>query len=36
MYYFVVLGYPRPDIERELANNEDNPWRTIGVDRATR
>lgn len=36
MYYFVVLGYPRPDIERELANNEDNPWRTIGVSRATR
>jgi len=36
MYYFVVLGYPRPDIERELADNEDNPWRTIGVDRATR
>jgi uncharacterized membrane protein SpoIIM required for sporulation len=36
MYYFVVLGYPRPDIDRELENNEDNPWRKIGADRATR
>ena len=36
MYYFVVLGYPRPDIDRELENNEDNPWRKIGVDRAAR
>ena len=36
MYYFVVLGYPRPDIEREIANSDDNPWRTIGADRATR
>ncbi len=36
MYYFVVLGFPRPDIEREIADSEDNPWRTIGADRATR
>ncbi len=36
MYYFVVLGYPRPEIDRELENNEDNPWRKIGVDRAAR
>ena len=36
MYYFVVLGYPRPNIDRELENNEDNPWRKIGADRATR
>lgn len=34
MYYFVVLGYPRPEIEGELAHNEDNPWRKLGVDRA--
>ena len=36
MYYFVVLGYPRPDIEREIANSEDNPWRTLGATHATR
>jgi uncharacterized membrane protein SpoIIM required for sporulation len=36
MYYFVVLGYPRPDVDQELENNEDNPWRKIGVDRAAR
>ena len=36
MYYFVVLGYPRPEMANELANSEDNPWRTIGTNRATR
>ncbi len=36
MYYFVVLGYPRPDVEREIADSEDNPWRTIGAAHATR
>ena len=36
MYYFVVLGYPHPDIDREIANSEDNPWRAFGVDHAAR
>ena len=36
MYYFVVLGFPRPEIDREIANNLDNPWRKIGATHATR
>jgi uncharacterized membrane protein SpoIIM required for sporulation len=36
MYYFVVLGYPRPEVERILAMSEDNPWRAIGQAYATR
>jgi len=36
MYYFVVLGYPRSDIQREIANSQDNPWRTVGTANATR
>ncbi len=36
MYYFVVLGYPRPELAREIANSEDNPWRNIGAGHATR
>jgi uncharacterized membrane protein SpoIIM required for sporulation len=36
MYYFVVLGYPQPEIDREIENCEDNPWRQIRVEHATR
>lgn len=36
MYYFVVLGYPRPELVNEISDSEDNPWRTIGAARATR
>jgi uncharacterized membrane protein SpoIIM required for sporulation len=36
MYYFVVLGYPRPDIQKEIANSEDNPWRKVRAAHATR
>jgi hypothetical protein len=35
MYYFVVLGYPRPDLEKLLSSSEDNPWRAIGALHAT-
>lgn len=36
MYYFVVLGYPTPQIESALKHNVDNPWREIGSARAAR
>jgi hypothetical protein len=36
MVYFVVLGYPRPELIHELATSEDNPWRTIGAGHAAR
>lgn len=36
MYYFVVLGFPRPEIDEVLEHSEDNPWRKIGVEYATR
>ncbi|MEQ1825859.1 MAG: stage II sporulation protein M [Pirellula sp.] len=36
MYYFVVLGYPRPELVQAMATSEDNPWRTIGVVHAAR
>jgi len=36
MYYFVVLGYPTPEIENALRFNEDNPWREIGGIHAAR
>jgi uncharacterized membrane protein SpoIIM required for sporulation len=36
MYYFVVLGYPRPELEQAIAHSEDNPWRTIGAGNAAR
>jgi len=34
MYYFVVLGYPRPEIQLELDESEDNPWRILGAGNA--
>jgi uncharacterized membrane protein SpoIIM required for sporulation len=36
MVYFVVLGYPRPELSHELATSEDNPWRVIGAGHAAR
>jgi uncharacterized membrane protein SpoIIM required for sporulation len=36
MYYFVVLGYPRPEIDEILEESEDNPWRKIGIEYAAR